>query len=178
MVNSYDHFCNLFIRSRVPDRRVVPKKLELYLGDILSHGKIDILLQYSEDSYLLVDFKLKKFGMYTESLEFFELLQLLLYYNELKRRNFNIQAVAYYFFEEREFLLESTSNPPFSNSEEIIQHIINSLLRTYFKPTKCALCLICPLKTSCVVGSKLSSNDFDEPLMPLSSSLTPRQVCV
>ena len=136
---SFDHFCNLFLRSRVVDRRLVPEKLELELGEIRSRGKIDALLRYPDDSYLLIDFKLKKFGKNQELLEFFELLQLLLYYNELKRRNINIKSVAYYFFEERIFLVESTSTPPFSNSAEMVQRIIDSLLQTYFKPIKCAL---------------------------------------
>lgn len=167
VVAAFENFCELFKNSHIPQHKQVFDKLSFKINNINLGGKIDLLVNSNKnEKYTLVDLKLKKFGEPIKSFKLPDFIQVLLYVIALKKKNIQIDSIGYYYFFENEIILEKIELLEDQNFSLLVENLVDELCTTIkFKPKKCELCLICPIKEKCSIGSKLTELDYEIPLV-------------
>jgi len=165
-LEAFDDFCEYFKNAQLSTKIAPDEWLKFKFENFRLGGRIDILLQdWLEHKNLLLDLKLEKFGTGLRELQFSEIVQVMLYANELCRRDVAIQEVGYYYFKERTLLVQAVTSTDLQQFARILRKLATTLEATVeFIPRQCELCLICPLRYDCDVGRELTKQDFINPL--------------
>lgn len=167
VLNAFDNFCETFKNAKNAKNHFAYDKMYFSIGNLELNGQIDLfLINNSNDGFVLLDLKMKKFGNPISDFKLADFIQVLLYaYGLRKEKKLPIDSIGYYFLFENELVIEKMTNLEEQDCWELLENLVDELIHTVnFVPRKCELCLICPLKKECKVGKTLTAKDFIIPL--------------